>query len=249
MGKGLPKKYAKMGFKKGWREYKKTAGWRRAHGLKGGTKAKSSPTKKSQKSSTRRSNPGGAKMSASKYVQEKWGTLWRKLRTMLNVAAPGLRAWSPPLRSMPFEWKCAHVLRNYSGFQVATPGVHQEWNIDHAAPSWWGIAVSAINDWWDRKTRRSGKISRGKIVHVGAELVPALQAHGAASGSAEYIWDFANAYNKHTDGYSMYTHTFDLSRVNLYTGARVAAWVYDTAVPSSFKRTLNNAFPKGVNPF
>ena len=28
-GAGLPKKYAKMGFKKGWREYKKTAGYKR----------------------------------------------------------------------------------------------------------------------------------------------------------------------------------------------------------------------------
>jgi hypothetical protein len=28
-GAGLPKKYAKMGFKKGWREYKKTAAYKR----------------------------------------------------------------------------------------------------------------------------------------------------------------------------------------------------------------------------
>lgn len=28
-GPGLPKKYAKMGFKKGWREYKKTAAYKR----------------------------------------------------------------------------------------------------------------------------------------------------------------------------------------------------------------------------
>lgn len=28
-GAGLPKKYAKMGFKKGWREYKKTATYKR----------------------------------------------------------------------------------------------------------------------------------------------------------------------------------------------------------------------------
>jgi len=28
-GAGLPKKYAKMGFKKGWRAYKKTAGYKR----------------------------------------------------------------------------------------------------------------------------------------------------------------------------------------------------------------------------
>ena len=27
--RGLPKKYAKMGFKKGWREYKKTAAYKR----------------------------------------------------------------------------------------------------------------------------------------------------------------------------------------------------------------------------
>jgi len=28
-GAGLPKKYAKMGFKKGWREYKKTPAYKR----------------------------------------------------------------------------------------------------------------------------------------------------------------------------------------------------------------------------
>ena len=28
--RGLPKKYAKMGFKKGWREYKKTAAYKRS---------------------------------------------------------------------------------------------------------------------------------------------------------------------------------------------------------------------------
>lgn len=33
-GAGLPKKYAKMGFKKGWREYKKTPGYKRKQASK-----------------------------------------------------------------------------------------------------------------------------------------------------------------------------------------------------------------------
>jgi len=103
---------------------------------------------------------------------------------------------------------------------------------------------------WDRKTRKSGKISRGKIVHILSEAVPAIQAHITASdATTDYIWTFANAYNKHTTGYSMQTHTWDLSRVNIYAGAKAGAWIYDKVIPSGVKRTLNNAFPKGVNPF
>ncbi len=34
-GAGLPKKYAKMGFKKGWREYKKTATYKNKQKRKG----------------------------------------------------------------------------------------------------------------------------------------------------------------------------------------------------------------------
>lgn len=33
-GSGLPKKYAKMGFKKGWREYKKTPAWKKKQAAK-----------------------------------------------------------------------------------------------------------------------------------------------------------------------------------------------------------------------
>ncbi len=39
-GAGLPKKYAKMGFKKGWREYKKTPGYKRKQASKKRTRRK-----------------------------------------------------------------------------------------------------------------------------------------------------------------------------------------------------------------
>jgi hypothetical protein len=37
-GAGLPKKYAKMGFKKGWREYKKTPAYKKSKKSKRGRK-------------------------------------------------------------------------------------------------------------------------------------------------------------------------------------------------------------------
>jgi len=45
---GLPKKYAKMGFKKGWEEYKKTAAYKKS-------KKKSKSARKSKKKSKKKS--------------------------------------------------------------------------------------------------------------------------------------------------------------------------------------------------
>jgi len=61
---GLPKKYAKMGFKKGWREYRKVHKKRKG-GSKRKTTRRKSPKKRTYK---RRSNPGG-KVTKKKFTQ------------------------------------------------------------------------------------------------------------------------------------------------------------------------------------
>lgn len=239
---GLPKSYIKKWgiSKRAWKEYHKV------HPKKGAKKKTTgkSPkkTSRSRRSSTRRSNPsGGARVSYT----EKWGTLWRKVRTILNMTAPALREWSPAGPVGPIDYKLQNVLRNYTGFDAR----QGNWVYERAAPAWASFVVTGANDWWDRKTRKSAKVSKGKLVHVLSEAVPALQAHIAASGHDDYLWRFADVYNKRTCGYSLSSHTFDLSRVNMYAGAKAGAWIYDKVIPSGVKRTLNNAFPKGVNPF
>lgn len=235
-----------MGFKKGWKEWKKTKAWRKAHGLSGGTKATSGKSKKktskSSKSYTKRSNPSGG---ASTTAREKIGVLFRKIRTMANILAPGAREASPWSPTAELDVKLYRVLRNYSGYDANTG----RWRYEDAAPSWQGILTSVANDWFDRKTGTSAKISRGKLVHILKEALPMVQAHMDARGTADYAWNFYNTYNKRTTGYSMQTHTWDLDRANLYAGAKVGAWVYDKIMPTNFKRMLNSAFPKGVNPF
>ncbi len=165
---------------------------------------------------------------------------------MLNMLAPALNAVQPNNRSYPSDWKMKRVVFNYGGYHIDA----NQFNFQNAAPSWWGMGTSLVNDWFDRKTRKSAKISKGKIVHIFSESIPAIQAYSAAKGTgADFIWNYANAYNKHTDGYSIFNHDWDGSRVALYAGAKAGAYVYDKVVPPSVKSQLNNAFPKGVNPF
>jgi len=164
---------------------------------------------------------------------------------MFNASAAGIREFSPWRPSFDLGTKVYNIVLNYTGYNPATGG----WQWQNAAPTWQGIGVSVVNDWFDRKTRKSSKITRGKLVHIISEGIPVIQAHLAGSGSSDYAWNFANAYNKHTTGYQMSDHTWDAGRVNLYAGAKIGAWAYDKVVPTNFKRMLNSAFPKRVNPF
>lgn len=52
MGRGLPKKYAKMGFAKGWREYKKTHSYKKVY--KGGKSSSKSVRKTTKRRSYRK---------------------------------------------------------------------------------------------------------------------------------------------------------------------------------------------------
>lgn len=111
------------------------------------------------------------------------------------------------------------------------------------------MAVSAFNEYFDRKTRNATKISKGKIVHIVPEAIPLLYAYDGSRGSPNRGWDFLRIYNKRTSGYDFVNHDFDADRLMPYATAKGLAYVYDKVIPSGWKSMANSAFPKGVNPF
>jgi len=202
-------------------------------------------SRKSSKGSSKGStSAGGGSTSVTRYVKEKWGTLWRKFRTMLNVSAPALNPYHYAYRGMSGEWKMQKLISNYTSYNLGSGTV----DFNAAVPTYQGIAVSMINDWFDRRTRKSAKISRGKAIHVITEAIPAIRAHYDARFSPEYAWDFVNSYNKYTTGYSIRHHNWDIDRVKEYAILKIGAMVWDEVVPQSFKAGINRAFPKGINP-
>jgi len=201
-----------------------------------------STTSKSRKSSTRRSNPAGGVKTG---IRAKFGVWFRRARTILNAIGPGLNPFQPRYEAYPLEWKAKQVLRNYTGFRWDTGKIQ----IQEATPAWQGIGITAINDWFDRKTRKSAKISRGKIIHIISEAIPVIIAHDHASGSPDYTYEFATKYNRMTTGYDMVDGDWDAGRLNTYVLGKLVAWGYDAIVPQSIKSGLNRAFPKNINPF
>lgn len=239
MGKGLPKKYAKMGFKKGWREYKKTAGWRRAHGLKGGTTAKKNPSKKPSTGSSTSSGGGGSSSTP------KLGLLIRRVRTALNLSAPG---WGSALQpgTRPLEDKVSDAVERYTSYHP------QRGTMNWGPPkeAYQGIAVSLVNDWVDRKLRNSTKISKGKMFNLLAELIPALRARfEVPAGRLHPLYEGACNYNKRTTGYDPQHGYFILDRVEEYATGKALVAVYDKFVPADWKAAGNRALPKSWNPF
>lgn len=217
----------------------------RARALGKGMKPGSSAKKKSPKSSGKPSNPsGGAKTSKTAKI----GLWFRKLRTLFNFGAPVVGVWHPHKRSTSTEVNLKRALHRTTGIYLGPS--FTMWDAEYAMPTWQGWGVSAINDWWDRKTRTSYKISRGKFVHILKEAVPVLDAHFAASGTGSlYGWNFLRRYTKNTTGYDYYNHDWDGGRLTTYVTVKGLAWLYDTVVPQSIKSAANRIFPEGFNPF
>lgn len=234
----------KKGGKLGKRAYTSQENANKAQARGRALSSGSSATGKSPKSSTSASAPSGGASTST----PKMGALWKSMRTLLNLFAGALNpSCQHPASS--FESKLRRAFANYTGVFESYAG-RWDWHWGNMAPTLQGIGVSIVNDWWDRKTRNASKISRGKIVPIIAEAIPALRAHFAARESnGDYMWTFLDHYNKYTDGYSMRTHTWDFARVEMYAGAKAASWAYDKVVPRSWRRAGNNLFPKGINPF
>jgi len=210
-----------------------------------------SPTRKSPKSSTSASSrAGGASVGTVQRAKAKWGVLTRQARSLLNFLAPAANQFNPDHELVPLDIRLYNTLLNYSGFNAST----RSFSWSRPIASWQGMAVSALNDWFDRITRKSSKISRGKVVHILSEFLPAVVAHIQARVPANrphgwgYGWTFYRSYNKQTTGYDFKDHTWDFANLEVYLGGKAATWVYDKVVPQSWKRTINGLFPKGINP-
>lgn len=237
MAQGLPKKYAKMGFKKGWAAYKKTPGWRKAHGLK--------PLKGGSKPSKPASAPSGGG-STSKIA--KLGVILRRARTAINLTAPGWGSFRPGQGGIDgeLEGQVARAIRRYTGYNPLT----DEMNLRQAIPTAEGIGVSLANDWFDRKMRNSARISRGKIFPILSEAIPALRARFEVPASANHpLYEAARNYNKRTTGYDPTTHTHEFRRVEEYAIGKLLVAAYNKVIPQSWKSSANAVLPKGVNPF
>lgn len=101
---GLPKKYAKMGFKEGWKAYKKAK------------RSRSRPKSRSTR------NPGGAKRMAKGFLNAQ--TLMKFVR-IGALAAPAATAILEPGR--PLDYKLKNALRMYTGFNVNDGSFDWSW--------------------------------------------------------------------------------------------------------------------------
>jgi len=206
---------------------------------------RSGKSKKTSKPSTKPSNPaGGAKTT----VKEKLGVIARKIRTMLNFVGPAVGQWHylTPTQGAGLDTKVGQITEHYIAYNTK----NRNWNADSVWPTYQGIGTSMLNDWFDRKTRKSTKISKGKIVHILTEGIPAFQAYNDAEAGPETRWfhTFVRSYNKYTDGYDMVAHDWSPGRMKYYAWGKIAAYVSDVLVSDDLKRGINSAFPKGVNP-
>lgn len=203
---------------------------------------RSGKPKPRSKSSTSSSNPAGG---ASTSKTAKLGLLIRRIRTALNITAPG---WGVVLQpgARPLEDKLSDAVARY------TPYHPQRGTIDWGKPkeAYSGIVVSLANDWIDRKLRNSAKISKGKMFNLLAELIPALRARAEVrAGSRHPLYEGACNYNKRTTGYSPQDGYFILDRVEEYATGKALVAIYDKAVPADWKAAGNRALPQGWNPF
>lgn len=237
--------------KLGKRAYKSSANAQKAQTRGRALSRGSSATGKSPKSSSPASAPaGGASTTVAQKAKAKWGVLTRQARSVLNFLAGAANQMNPDNELVPLDQKLYNTLLNYTGFNAQ--GRDFSWS--RPIPTWQGMAVSSLNDWFDRITRKSSKISRGKIVHVLSEFLPAIVAHIHARVPSNrphnwgYGWTFYRSYNKATTGYDFKTHTWDFANLEVYLAGKGAAWVYDKVVPVGWKRSINSLFPKGINP-
>lgn len=92
---GLPSKYAKMGFKKGWREYKKTAAYKAQK--KASTKKATKKTRKSTKRKTRKSTK--TRKTTKKRRTRRVSTAGYGLTAMAARGASKLRAKGSQMKS------------------------------------------------------------------------------------------------------------------------------------------------------
>lgn len=101
---GLPKKYAKMGFKKGWREYKKTDAYKRRFGK--------TPKAKSKSKSKAKSKGGSTSVTKN-----------RTISVSLTGLYMGLEVVKPALQAGAIEMVGDVIRGDYAAAQAKAPAV------------------------------------------------------------------------------------------------------------------------------
>lgn len=230
MGKGLPKKYAKMGFKKGWREYKKSKGKT--------SKKRSSPKRKRKRSSRRytrsssKGNPGGAST-------PKIGAVFRGLKAAFNYTAAAQGAYT---ETGSIEGALRNAVARYTGAMVYDTGQVDFDPKTYAFPNWQGMAVETGIQYLDAKTRHYANVSRKKLLDIAEEAIPIAYAYGQGGDMAT----MADNYHQVTTGYSMRGAfgNFDIGRTKPYVLTKLLRVGLDYLGARKF---INKRLPKGLN--
>lgn len=227
MGKGLPKKYAKMGFKKGWREYKKTKR-KTASKRKGGKKK--SGKKKYSKSYSKPSNPGGGASTP------KLGKIFASIKGAVNYGASAIGA--SQIQGTAGQ-KMENAVTRYSGYNPADG----TFNIDRALPTWQGVATTALLQYADAKTRHYGNISRKKLLDIAEEAVPMFQAY-VDGGDAALMTNSYNAATTGNNAMAAQYGRYELDYVKPYATMKAVRIGLDFL---GVRKFINKRLPKGLN--
>ena len=143
MGRGLPKKYAKMGFKRGWRAYKAAKG-------RGRTKRR--------KASTRR--PRASKRRVRRTVKRKGGSMGRRyhIAPILGLAAypvsTALAGWQS---GAPWDQTVSAIASGYVGYDMSTG----EFRTDRMALNYGAIFAGWGISWLAGKLGLNKKLPKG----------------------------------------------------------------------------------------
>jgi len=121
---GLPKKYAKMGFKKGWREYKKTNAYKSKHG---GTTTRRKTRVAKKKQARKASRKLFGNMSIKGIVLG--GAVLAGVKTLVRAKAPQLGAYTPGVSALSSGVVAQSIgipgasLKTYGAIDVASEAI------------------------------------------------------------------------------------------------------------------------------
>lgn len=143
MGKGLPKKYAKMGFKKGWAAYKRTKGKTRT---KRRTATKRRPVRRKRRLQTKQKK-GGRSMGKAFHIAPNLGLIAYPLSTAIAGFQGGV----------PWDQTVSAIASGYVGYDMSTG----EFRTDRMMMNYGAIFAGFIVSWLASKTGVNKKLYKG----------------------------------------------------------------------------------------
>jgi len=222
---GLPKKYAKMGFKKGWKAYKA--------GKRSGSRTTSRPKTKRTYRRYARSNPGSAR-------KKGWG-IGRYINAFRNIDILSASAQGTLAHGGDMKYKITDLKARYAS---------KAYNYN----TWKGIGTGIGTNLVKSKAGVYRGAGKGKILSIIQALSPELLAMKDVDPTKDFK-GFAMQRHKYTSGYDTWSDVWDLDPRSdagrkfwedkgLVIGLGIAQKVlFNTNGPIG----LNKYFPKGVN--